>query len=35
VSIQRSVIKAEKELKEGKGIFHEEVMKKYKKWLSR
>ncbi len=34
-SVQRSIIKAEKELKAGKGVPHEEVMKKYKKWLSR
>jgi hypothetical protein len=34
-SIRRSIIKAENELKTGKGIPHEVVMKKYKKWLSR
>jgi hypothetical protein len=29
VSVRQSIIKAEKELKAGKGIPHEEVMKKY------
>jgi hypothetical protein len=33
--VRRSIIKAESELKAGKGIPHEVVMKKYKKWLSR
>jgi hypothetical protein len=32
-SVRRSIIKAENELKAGKGIPHEVVMKKYKKWL--
>jgi hypothetical protein len=34
-SVQKSIIKAEKELKEGKGIPHEVVMKKYSKWLTK
>jgi hypothetical protein len=34
-SAQKSIIKAEKELKEGKGIPHEVVMKKYSKWLTK
>ncbi len=33
--VQRSILKAEKELKEGKGIPHEVVMKKYSKWLTK
>jgi hypothetical protein len=33
--VKSSIIKAENELKAGKGIPHEVVMKKYKKWLSR
>jgi len=33
--VQKSVLKAEKELKEGKGIPHEVVMKKYSKWLTK
>ncbi|WP_276504360.1 hypothetical protein [Terrimonas pollutisoli] len=33
--IQNSILKAEKELKEGKGIPHEAVMKKYGKWLTK
>jgi hypothetical protein len=33
--VQDSVLKAEKELKTGKGIPHEVVMKKYSKWLTR
>jgi hypothetical protein len=34
-SVKRSILKAEKELGEGKGTPHEVVMKKYKKWLTR
>lgn len=33
--VQNSVLKAEKELKKGKGIPHEIVMKKYSKWLTK
>lgn len=33
--IQNSILKAEKELKEGKGIPHDVVMKKYGKWLTK
>jgi hypothetical protein len=33
--VQKSILKAEKELKEGKGIPHEVVMKKYSKWLTK
>lgn len=33
--VQQSIIRAEKQLKEGKGIPHEVVMKKYRKWLTR
>jgi predicted transcriptional regulator len=33
--IQESILRGEKELDEGKGIPHEEVMKKYKKWLTK
>ena len=33
--VQNSVLKAEKELKTGKGIPHEVVMKKYSKWLTK
>ncbi len=33
--VQKSVLKAEKELKDGKGIPHEVVMKKYSKWLTK
>ena len=33
--IQNSILKAEKELKEGKGIPHEAVMKKYSKCLTK
>ena len=32
---QESIKKGLKQLKEGKGIPHEEVMKKYEKWLSK
>ena len=35
LSVQKSILKAEKELKEGKGIPHEVVMKKYSKWLTK
>ena len=34
-SVKNKIIKAEKQLKEGKGIPHEEVMKKYSKWLTK
>lgn len=34
-SVKKSILKAEKELEEGKGVPHEIVMKKYKKWLTR
>ena len=33
--VQNSIVKAEKELKNGKGIPHEEVMKKYSKWFTK
>lgn len=33
--VQKSIDKAIKELDEGKGIPHEEVMKKYKKWFTK
>ncbi len=33
--VQNSVLKAEKELRNGKGIPHVEVMKKYSKWLTK
>jgi len=33
--IQKSVLKAEKELRDGKGVPHEVVMKKYSKWLTK
>lgn len=33
--VQNSILKAEKELKSGMGIPHEEVMKKYSKWLTK
>jgi hypothetical protein len=33
--VQKSILKAEKELKEGKGIPHEIVMKKYSKCLTK
>lgn len=33
--VQQSILKAEKELKQGKGISHETVMKKYSKWLTK
>ena len=35
LSVKKSILKAEKELKEGKGIPHEVVMKKYSKWLTK
>lgn len=35
VSVQKGILRAEKQLKEGKGIPHEEVMKKYSKWLTK
>jgi len=31
--VQQGILRAEKQLKEGIKIPHEEVMKKYKKWL--
>ena len=34
-AVQKSILKAEKELREGKGIPHEVVMKKYSKWLTK
>jgi hypothetical protein len=34
-SVQKSIIKAEKELDAGKGMPHEVVMKKYKKWFTK
>lgn len=34
-SVQKSIIKAEKELDAGKGIPHEVVMEKYKKWFTK
>ena len=33
--VQKGILKAEKQLKEGKGIPHEVVMKKYNKWLTK
>lgn len=33
--VQKSVLRAEKELKEGKVVPHEVVMKKYSKWLTK
>ena len=33
--IQNSILKAEKQLNEGKGVPHEDVMKKYSKWLTK
>ena len=35
LSVKKSILTAEKELKEGKGIPHEVVMKKYSKWLTK
>ncbi len=35
LSVKKSILKAEKELSEGKGIPHEVVMKKYSKWLTK
>ncbi|MCY7311257.1 MAG: hypothetical protein SGI96_09115 [Bacteroidota bacterium] len=35
LSVKKSILKAEKELKEGNGIAHEVVMKKYSKWLTK
>jgi len=32
-SVKKIILKAEKQLDEGKGIPHEVVMKKYSKWL--
>ena len=34
-AVQKSILKAEKELREGEGIPHEVVMKKYSKWLTK
>ena len=34
-AVQKSILKAEKELREGKGIPHKVVMKKYSKWLTK
>ncbi len=34
LSVQKSIIKAEKQLDEGKGIPHEVVMKKYSKYFT-
>jgi len=33
--VKKSILKAEKQLKEGKGIPHEVVMKKYSQWLTK
>ena len=33
--VQKSILKGEKELDEEKGIPHAEVMKRYKKWLTK
>ena len=33
-SVLKSILKAEKELREGRGIPHKEVMKKYSLWLT-
>ena len=35
LAVQKGILKAEKQLKEGKGIPHEVVMKKYSKWLTK
>jgi hypothetical protein len=35
VAVKKSILKAEKQLKEGKGVPHEVVMKKYKKWFTK
>lgn len=32
---KKSILRAEKQLEEGKGIPHEVVMKKYKRWLTK
>ena len=34
-AVQKGILRAEKQLKEGKGIPHEVVMKKYSKWLTK
>lgn len=34
-AVKKSILKAEKQLEEGKGIPHEVVMKKYKRWLTK
>lgn len=34
-TVQKGILRAEKQLKEGKGIPHEVVMKKYSKWLTK
>jgi hypothetical protein len=33
--VKKSILKAEKQLKDGKGIPHEKVMKKYRQWLTK
>jgi hypothetical protein len=35
VTVQKGIVRAEKQLKDGKGIPHEIVMKKYSKWLTK
>ena len=35
VTVKKGILKAEKQLKEGKGIPHEVAMKKYSKWLTK
>jgi hypothetical protein len=34
-TVQKGILRAEKQLREGKGIPHEVVMKKYSKWLTK
>ena len=34
-SVRKEILRAEKDLKEGKGVPHEAVMKKYEKWLTK
>ncbi len=35
VEVQKSILKAEKEVRQGKVVPHEIVMKKYSKWLTK
>jgi hypothetical protein len=34
-TVQKGILRAEKQLSEGKGMPHEVVMKKYSKWLTK